>query len=91
HVEGLAAMSDALRATAVEVTIEPDGESGDTRPRRPGEELVLVREGVLTVEVAGETYEVEAGDTVHYPTDRGHSWRNSGAVPVRAVWVILRG
>lgn len=91
RVEGLAAASDVLRSSAVEVTVEPGGESGDTRPRLPGEELVLVREGVLTLEVAGERYEVRAGDTVHYPTDRGHSWRNAGSVPVRAVWVILRG
>jgi len=91
RVEGLAAASDALRATAVDVVVAPGGTSGDTRPRRPGEELVTVREGVLTVEVAGETYEVEAGDTVHYPTDRGHSWRNAGDLPVRATWVILRG
>jgi transcriptional regulator with XRE-family HTH domain len=91
RAEGRAAASDALRATAVEVTVEPGGASGDTRPRRPGEELVLVHEGTLTVEVAGETYEVEAGDTVHYPTDRGHGWRNGGASPVRATWVMLRG
>jgi transcriptional regulator with XRE-family HTH domain len=89
-VEGLAAPTDALRAVAVEVVVEPGGESGDTRPRRPGEELVLVQEGTLSVEVAGETYEVEAGDVLHYPTDRGHAWRNAGDVPVRAVWVTLR-
>lgn len=91
RVEGRAAASDALRANAVEVTVEPGGASGDTRPRRPGEELVLVHEGTLTVEVAGETYEVEAGDTVHYPTDRGHAWHNAGGGPVRATWVMLRG
>jgi len=88
---GLAAPSDALRTAAVAVVVEPGGGSGDTRPRRPGEELVLVHSGVLTVDVAGETYEVEAGDTVHYPTDRGHSWHNTGSEPVRATWVILRG
>ena len=87
--EGIAGRSDLLRAAGVAAVVEPGGASGDTGPRRPGEELVLVLEGELTVEVAGVTHEVGPGDTLHYPTDRGHAWRNAGDVAVRAVWVTL--
>jgi quercetin dioxygenase-like cupin family protein len=79
-----------LRAGGVMAVVEPGGESGDTRPRRPGEELLLVLEGALRVEVAGERYDVEPGDTLHYPTDRGHRWSNEGDEPARAVWVTIR-
>src|SRR5882724_5312581 len=58
---------------------------------RPGEELLLVLAGTLAVEVAGEQYQVQPGDTLHYPTDRPYSWHNAGSEPVRAVWWLLHG
>jgi transcriptional regulator with XRE-family HTH domain len=85
----LALRGDRLRAGAVHAVIEPGGSSGDTRPTRAGEELLLVLAGALAVEVAGEQYEVRPGDTLHYPTDRPHSWHNAGPEPVRAVWWLL--
>ena len=87
----LAAPDERFRAGGVQATVEPGGGSGDTRPLRPGEELVLVLEGALDVDVAGEQYRVDAGDTLHYPTDRPHEWRNSGPAPARAVWFTVRG
>jgi transcriptional regulator with XRE-family HTH domain len=87
----LALPDDRLRGTSVHAVIEPGGSSGDTRPTRPGEELLLVLSGTLAVAVAGEHYEVGPGDTLHYPTDRPHSWHNAGPEPVRAVWWLLHG
>lgn len=88
---GLAAPTDRLRAGGVLAWVEPRGESGDTRPLRPGEEMVLVLEGALQVEVAGERYLLDIGDTLHYPTDRPHEWRNPGTEVARAVWFTLHG
>ncbi len=87
----LAAPDERFRAGGVQATVEPGGGSGDTRPLRPGEELVVVLEGALDVEVAGEQYRVAAGETLHYPTDRPHEWRNPGTAPARAVWFTVRG
>jgi transcriptional regulator with XRE-family HTH domain len=87
----LALPDDRLRAGAVHAVIEPGGTSGGTQPTRAGEELLLVLAGTLAVEVAGEHYQVQPGDTLHYPTDRPHSWHNAGPEPVRAVWWLLRG
>jgi transcriptional regulator with XRE-family HTH domain len=87
----LALPDDRLRGASVHAVIEPGGSSGDTRPTRPGEELLLVLAGTLAVEVAGEQYQVQPGDTLHYPTDRPYSWHNAGSEPVRAVWWLLHG
>jgi transcriptional regulator with XRE-family HTH domain len=78
-----------LRATGVVAVVDPGGRSGDTRPLRPGEEVLLVLEGSLRVEVAGERYRLEAGDALHYPTDRPREWHNTEPVPARAVWFTV--
>lgn len=88
---GLTVPDDRLRACAIHATIAPGGSSGDVRLRSRGEELLLVLDGTLAVEVAGERYQVRAGDTLHYPTDRPHSWHNPGPEPVRAIWWLLHG
>jgi Predicted transcriptional regulators len=90
HAEGVAAPTERLRAGGVLAVVEPGGGSGDTRPLRAGEEMMLVLEGSLQVEVAGERYRVEAGDALHYPTDRPHEWQNAGPEPARAVWFTVR-
>jgi transcriptional regulator with XRE-family HTH domain len=93
--EGVAAAAVALPtarlpASGVVAEVEPGGGSGDTRPLRPGEEVLLVLVGALQVEVAGERYRLAAGDALHYPTDRPHQWHNTDSVPARAVWFSVR-
>jgi transcriptional regulator with XRE-family HTH domain len=88
---GVAAPTDRLRAGGVVAVVEPGGSSGDIRPLRPGEEIVLVLEGTLAVDVAGEHHVLAAGDTLHYPTDRPHGWANPSTGPARAVWFTLHG
>lgn len=88
---GLAVPNDRLHGDAVHAVIEPGGSSGPGRPLGRGEALLLLLDGTLKVEVAGEHYELAAGDTLHYPTDRTHSWHNPGPRPASAVWWLLRG
>ena len=82
--------TERLRSGGVLAVVEPGGGSGDTRPLRAGEELVLVLDGVLALEVAGERYRLDAGDALHYPTDRPYEWHNPGPAPLRAVWFTVR-
>jgi transcriptional regulator with XRE-family HTH domain len=91
EVAGLAAPTGPLRAGAVLAVVEAGGGSGEPRPSRAGEEVLLVLEGVLQVEVAGERYLLDSGDALHFPTDRPHSWSNPGTTPARAVWFTLHG
>jgi transcriptional regulator with XRE-family HTH domain len=88
--ESVAHPTGVLRAGAVHAVVEPGGGSGDTRPLRPGEEVLLVLDGSLQVEVAGERYRLHAGDALHYPTDRPHEWHNVDPLPARAVWFTVR-
>jgi transcriptional regulator with XRE-family HTH domain len=93
--EGVAAAAVALPtarlpASGVLAEVEPGGGSGDARPLRGGEEVLLVLEGTLQVEVAGERYRLRTGDALHYPTDRPHAWHNDDPAPVRAVWFSVR-
>jgi transcriptional regulator with XRE-family HTH domain len=82
--------TERLRAGGVMAVVEPGGGSGDTRPRRAGEELVMVLEGALQLDVAGERYLLGAGDALHYPTDRPYEWHNPGPEPARAFWFTVR-
>jgi transcriptional regulator with XRE-family HTH domain len=90
--QAIAVPTEWLRGGAVHAVVAPGGSSGsagDARPLRPGEELLLVLHGQLSVEVAGERYLVAAGDTLHYPTDRPNSWWNPGSEPAHVVWWYL--
>jgi transcriptional regulator with XRE-family HTH domain len=67
------------------------GASSGRKPmQHPGEELVHVTEGVLEFSVAGQAFQVRAGDTLHFRGDQPHTWRNPGEVRAEAVWLALR-
>jgi transcriptional regulator with XRE-family HTH domain len=70
--------------------IEPLASSGEHPMEHPGEELVHLLEGALEFDVAGETFRMSAGDSLHFRTDRPHRWRNPRRRPARAIWMALR-
>ncbi|HYY23613.1 MAG TPA: cupin domain-containing protein [Thermoleophilaceae bacterium] len=74
-----------------EAHVEPHADSGPEPMRHPGEELVLVLDGRMTFTIDDETYELEAGDSIHFRTVRPHSWANPSGRPARAVWLAIRG
>jgi transcriptional regulator with XRE-family HTH domain len=50
----------------------------------PGtKELLLVQQGAITLEVAGEPVTLEAGDAVAFPGDVAHGYVNPGPQPAR--------
>ncbi len=71
-------------------TVEPDADSGRKPMEHPGEELVLVLDGVFEIDVNGQTFRLSEGDSLHWRTDRPHRWRNPTAQDCRAVWLALR-
>jgi transcriptional regulator with XRE-family HTH domain len=70
--------------------VEPHADSGPDPMDHAGEELVLVTKGALEFTVDGETYRLRSGDSIHFRTNRPHSWRNPRATPARAVWLAVR-
>src|SRR6516165_2553629 len=75
---------------AARATVIPGATSGRKPMQHPGEELVHVTGGVLEFTVTGQSYRVEAGNTLHFRGDQPHTWRNPDASDATAIWMALR-
>jgi transcriptional regulator with XRE-family HTH domain len=74
-----------------EAYVEPGADSGPVPMSHPGEELVLLLEGRMIFTIDGESYELDAGDSIHFRTVRPHSWANADKRHARAIWLAIRG
>lgn len=64
-------------------TFGPD-DRHESEAHAPGtKELLQVRQGSVTIVVAGEAFVLEAGDAVSFPGDVEHSYANPGSDPAR--------
>jgi transcriptional regulator with XRE-family HTH domain len=62
----------------------------DSADHAPGTREVLhVLSGSLTVTVDGTDHVVRAGETIDFPADWAHGYRNDGGEPVRLVMVVV--
>lgn len=52
-------------------------------------ELLQVQEGTITVEVAGQSFTLAAGDAVAFPGDVPHSYANPGSEPARFALTVF--
>lgn len=60
------------------------GDRHDSEPHSQGtKELLQVQQGSITVEVADESFALDAGDAVAFPGDVAHSYANPGSEPAR--------
>jgi transcriptional regulator with XRE-family HTH domain len=69
-------------------TYEPSTESTIESYTHEGEELGFVMEGTFEVEVNGRAYQLEEGDSIHFPSHLPHSTKAIGERPVKTLWVI---
>ena len=69
--------------------IQPGANSGHRPMEHPGEELVLVIDGVFELDVDGERFLLEQGDAP-LPDRPSHRWHNPGNKPTKAIWLALR-
>lgn len=79
------------RLAGAEAVIEPLADSGPDAMRHPGEELIYVIDGSLCFTVDGTPFTLGAGDSIHFRTDRPHTWQNPTEAPARALWFMVRG
>jgi uncharacterized cupin superfamily protein len=79
-----------FKGAAAVARVEPGADSGAKPMSHSGEELVLVTEGVLVFEIAGNRFELGPGDSLHFIGDQPHHWANEGKKPAAAVWFALR-
>jgi transcriptional regulator with XRE-family HTH domain len=71
-------------------TVTPGASSGRKPMQHPGEELVHLSDGVLEFSVAGQSYVLEPGSSLHFRGDQPHTWRNPADTDAHAVWMALR-
>lgn len=74
-------LSPVFEDGAVDLALNllPPGESVEFPPHHAGvEEFLVVHEGTLTVLLDGERFDVESGDTLFYPSNCVHEFRNEG-------------
>ena len=79
------------RLAGAEAVVEPLANSGPDPMRHPGEELIYLLEGAMCFTVDGKAIELEPGDSIHFRTDRPHTWENPSERPARALWFMVRG
>jgi transcriptional regulator with XRE-family HTH domain len=73
----------------MELVYGPRAESHKALYRHPGMEMVLVLSGTLVIFLGFERYELEAGDSICFPSSTPHRYLNPTEETTRAVTVIL--
>jgi transcriptional regulator with XRE-family HTH domain len=87
QAELLSASGRKLEMMMIEIA---PGRKGKLRPRtHSGEECYLVLDGQIQVSQAGETLELEAGDSWHWDASVVHEIRNAGRKTARLVMAVV--
>ena len=73
----------------LELIYQPGAESNPELYRHPGTEMVLVLSGRFDIYVGFERYELDPGDSIHFPSSFPHRYVNPTDEVARAVTVIL--
>ena len=70
------------------VTLQPGAGTGADPVVHLGEEFVFCLEGEVEYRVAGQAYQLEAGDSLMFQANQPHCWCNVGHAPARLLLVF---
>jgi len=81
-------LSPSEQGSLLQTTIHivPPGAKTDSNFSHEGEEVGYILEGVMEFTVDGETYTLEQGDSLFYPSHLHHGYENKGEVTARILW-----
>mgnify|MGYP001441058714 CR=1 FL=1 len=68
--------------------IQPGAEKGNRDYGHTGWEFGTILEGQGRLIYGDETYELEAGDSIAFPSNIPHIFANTGSTSLRALWVV---
>ncbi len=88
EIEHLIGMIPRNKLDVWRVRIEPGmgaGMKGTDAWQFDGEMVILVEEGRVDVEIAGEKFVVAAGDSIHFDPSLPHSWVAGGELPAQVI------
>lgn len=86
--EGLGGEQFTGRAMPFMITLDSGASSGPNSMLHTGHEFVYCLRGQLEYQVEGQTYHLEAGDSLLFAAQLKHRWRNPGGTVTSAVIVI---
>ena len=76
----------AGKLEVLEGVLQPGGASSSEPWSHASEECVLVTEGTLTLEVGGDSHDLQVGDSCYFDSRLPHRYRNTG--DERAVFIV---
>src|SRR5665647_168358 len=68
--------------------IKGGGTSGEKNMYHPGDELIYIMFGQLSITIAGETHELHPGDSLSFKSHLPHRWYNSGNSETKVIWTL---
>jgi transcriptional regulator with XRE-family HTH domain len=68
--------------------IEATGETGDREYGHNGREFGIILEGQAELIYGDETYELDKGDSISFPSNIPHLLKNAGNHVLTAIWVV---
>jgi transcriptional regulator with XRE-family HTH domain len=71
------------------VTLQPGSGSGQSLIVHTGHELVYCLSGQVLYSIEGETYLLEAGDSIVFESHLPHRWENTGIEPAQVILVLI--
>lgn len=77
------------RVEFMEIRYEVGASSGDKPYQHRGREYGILLEGRLQVELGGNRYLLEPGDSISFKSDVPHRLASVGDVPAVGIWLIL--
>jgi transcriptional regulator with XRE-family HTH domain len=69
-------------------TVPLGGSSGQSKMHHPGDELIVLLEGRLMVNIAGEEFHLVAGDSLSFKSHLPHRWDNIGSGDAKIIWTL---
>lgn len=67
--------------------LEAGASSGKKQYQHFGQEFVYIIEGCLEIELGGEIYNLEKGDSLYFNSSVPHSFRNKSCELTKALWI----
>jgi transcriptional regulator with XRE-family HTH domain len=72
-----------------EIVLEPGASSGPETYSHEGEKAGLVLTGMLAIQLDGDEYVLEAGDSFRFPSTLLHRFANASESETRLIWIVL--
>src|SRR5207244_2467354 len=86
-VESLLDNIPVERVTVGFAIYAPGSKTGDTPVTHPGHEFLVLLEGSIQAEVESQTYTLNPGDILRFPSTKPHRGWNPGDATARALFV----